>query len=103
MYCACRGGSPRAGGAYVTPRRGIVAYRAILLDGQVWTVRAVALPPRTAELVSRNPNAVTTWLSIVSDLEKRRIAPIPAGWEQWTDEQLMEAIRRAEVMVARSG
>lgn len=79
-----------------------MSYRALLLDGQVWTVRAVSLPPRTAELVSRNPNAVTNWLSIVSDLEKRRIAPIPADWEKWTEDQLAQAIRNADVMVARS-
>ena len=79
-----------------------MSYRALWLDGQVWTVRAVALPPRTAELVSRNPNAVTNWLSIASDFEKRRIAPIPAGWEEWTDEQLAAAIQGAEVMVERS-
>jgi hypothetical protein len=77
-----------------------VSHRAILVDGQVWTIREVALPPAAAELAARKGSA-TNWLSLTSYVEKRRVAPIPAGWTEWSDEQLTAAVREAEVMAAR--
>jgi hypothetical protein len=79
-----------------------VGNRAILADGQVWTVREVALPPAASELAARKGNP-TSWLSLISYVEKRRIAPIPAGWEAWPEEQLAAAVEGAEVMAARIG
>jgi hypothetical protein len=74
--------------------------RAILADGQVWTVREVALTPAAADLAARKGNP-TNWLSLISYVEKRRIAPIPADWQTWPDERLASAVQSAEVMAVR--
>jgi hypothetical protein len=83
-----------------TPSVTDVTHRAILVDGQVWTIRPVALPPAAAELAARKGNA-TSWLSLISYVEKRRIAPVPPDWETWPEDQLAAAVRTAEVTVAR--
>lgn len=36
------------------------------------------------------------WLAIRSDTERRRIAPIPPGWDQLDDAALIALVRRAE-------
>lgn len=77
-----------------------MTHRAILVDGQVWTIRPVTLPPAAAELAARK-GGPSCWLSLISYVEKRRIAPIPEGWESWSEERLTEAVRGAEVTVAR--
>lgn len=77
-----------------------MSHRAILVDGQVWTVREVALTPAAAELAARK-GSPTSWLSLTSYVEKRRIAPIPADWQSWPDDRLADAVRTAEVMAAR--
>ena len=60
-----------------------MANRAVVADGQVWTVREIALTPAAAELAAKKGNP-TNWLSFVSYVEKRRIVPIPAGWQDWS-------------------
>jgi hypothetical protein len=80
----------------------MASHRAILVDDQVWTVREVTLPSAAAALAERK-GAATNWLSLTSYVEKRRIAPIPPGWQEWSDDELAEAVQRAEVMVARLG
>lgn len=35
------------------------------------------------------------WLRLESSVDRRFIAPIPPGWERWTDRELLAAIRRA--------
>jgi len=77
-----------------------VSHRAILVAGQVWTVREVALTPAAAELAARK-GSPTNWLSLTSYVEKRRIAPIPPDWQSWTDERLAAEVATAEVMASR--
>jgi hypothetical protein len=71
-------------------------------EGQVWTVREVSLPPAAADLAARKGNP-TNWLSLISYVEKRRIAPIPDGWAEWPDDQLAAAVESAEVLASRMG
>jgi hypothetical protein len=77
-----------------------MTHRAILVDGQVWTVREVSLTPAAAELSARRGHP-GSWLSLTSYVEKRRIAPIPPGWDAWSEEELADAVRTAEVMASR--
>jgi hypothetical protein len=35
------------------------------------------------------------WLCCAAVDEQRYISPVPAGWESWNDEQLLEAIAHA--------
>lgn len=78
-----------------------MAHRAVFLDGEVWTIRLVELPPKTAEMVARTTGAPTRWLSVLTDTEKRRIVPVPPDWESWSDDRFADAIRTAEVMASR--
>lgn len=38
------------------------------------------------------------WLIFKSPLERRRLGPIPPGWETWPDEQLRALLRDAETL-----
>lgn len=38
----------------------------------------------------------TSWLCLESGSERRFIAPVPAGWRQWTDAALLHAIAVAK-------
>lgn len=52
---------------------------------------------RTRSVRSRLPGAMKGgWLAMKSGSERRRIAPIPAGWYQLSDAELVALIRRAD-------
>jgi hypothetical protein len=62
------------------------------VDGSDWTV----LPIREGwrwdpEIELRRRD----WLCCVTTGDRRYISPVPAGWEQWTDAELANAIRHA--------
>jgi hypothetical protein len=40
------------------------------------------------------------WLCFQSAEEKRRVAPVPEGWEGWPDERLAELVEQARVVAA---
>ncbi|HXT17608.1 MAG TPA: hypothetical protein VN706_18345 [Gemmatimonadaceae bacterium] len=42
------------------------------------------------------------WLSFDSGAETRRVAPIPAGWQELIDEQLLELLKHAEPAMRRA-
>lgn len=61
-------------------------------DGTDWTV----LPIREGwrwdpEIEMRRRD----WLCCITRTDRRYISPIPAGWEQWTDAELANAVRHA--------
>ncbi len=68
------------------------AKRIVEVDGQEWEVFAVIegvgwdveLPVRRAH-----------WLSLVSEIERRFITPLPSDWTSWTDERLCAEVMRA--------
>lgn len=49
-----------------------------------------------AARIKVSPEMRGGWLAIRSENERRRIAPIPEGWEQLTDEQLVSMVESAE-------
>lgn len=70
--------------------------RTIVHDGTEWTVWDVVPSLETRLPLSERTEA--GWLCFQSAAEKRRIAPAPAGWEEWSDETLAERLRQAAVV-----
>lgn len=65
---------------------------------RLWTVVAVT-PEHLHDLglpdEDLSPDLARGWLSFESGLERRRLAPIPSGWESLDDGELVELCRRA--------
>jgi hypothetical protein len=95
-----------------------MAYRELTArDGVVWklwevhptimdrrvakeTVPSISTAERRkiATLRYRLPGPMSAgWLAMLGGTERRRIAPIPEGWERMTDEELLELMSRASV------
>lgn len=73
-----------------------MAARTFRENGVQWTVWDV-LPtlPTPVPLDARLSNG---WLTFKSATEKRRLVPIPEGWTEWSDEQLIRLLRTAQVV-----
>jgi hypothetical protein len=56
-------------------------------EGQVWHVWET-YPRQTSELRQVAPEFAGGWLAFESAKEKRRLAPIPEGWETMSDAEL---------------
>jgi hypothetical protein len=41
------------------------------------------------------------WLAFETAGERRRLVPVPEGWAEWTDEQLLDLIERALLLPPR--
>ena len=66
-------------------------------DGAVWSVRAVQPVGVGTGNHSRLPDAFRSgWLSFECDGRKRRLSPIPEGWDQLGDAELGELCGEAE-------
>lgn len=69
-----------------------MAYREFTDEGgRPW--RAWDTYPQKRELVS--PGMEGGWLSFEGEDEKRRLAPVPPGWEEGTDAELRLLLRTA--------
>jgi hypothetical protein len=56
---------------------------------QAWDVVPDRHPEWPAHARRHLPQEMASgWICFESDSEKRRMRPIPAGWELWTDEEL---------------
>ena len=64
----------------------------------VWDVFDVYPPTDPAVLGHLAPSFQHGWLCFESVGEKRRLGPIPWGWESLSDRQLEEVLRRAEIV-----
>lgn len=51
---------------------------------EVWDVR----PTGAAEIVQVRNQFADGWLAFQSERGRRRLAPIPEGWESWPDSRL---------------
>lgn len=69
-------------------------YRELEDDGGTWMV--FSTQPRAGANV--RPQYAGGWLSFQRGTERRRLAPIPAGWEHAGDDQLGLWLARAEVV-----
>jgi hypothetical protein len=69
--------------------------------GTSWDVFEVY--PTEERTVSRVPAAFRGgWLCFQSDLERRRLAPIPLGWRQWDVDRLTAALLTTHGMPRRT-
>lgn len=73
-----------------------MAMREIDVDGLLWTVWEVHPTLEVSDGgAALSEGLAGGWLSIRFGHRKRRIAPVPEGWEGWSDEALAEAVRGA--------
>ena len=64
-----------------------MAHRVFFLEGRRWEVWEVRLGER-GERRAVSPGLEGGWLTFESSAEKRRLAPIPDGWEELPTETL---------------
>jgi hypothetical protein len=71
-------------------------------DGASWNVWNV-IPTLThhQRKVSLSSAMTEGWLCFESEGVKRRIVPAPAGWEEWSDEEMESALARAQQVERR--
>ncbi len=72
-------------------------------ENREWEVRAIrpAHTERRARLVSAD--LANGWLLFTLGLERRRLAPLPPGWHQATDTQLLRWCVEADPVVRPPG
>ncbi len=58
---------------------------------QVWDVR----PGTTNESIQLRTEFADGWLAFESERGRKRLVPIPDGWEEWPDQQLSDACAEA--------
>ena len=80
-----------------------MAMRELVHQGVSWTIWD-GRPTSVARLRLTGATAVLEagWLCFESRGEKRRIVPIPDGWEEWSDDALGTCLESAEVHTRRS-
>lgn len=66
-------------------------------QGRQWLVWAVYPSVSTSRLTPSgvHPDFVTGWLAFETANAKRRLAPIPAGWEHASESELLDLLGRA--------
>jgi hypothetical protein len=82
--------------------------RSLLVDGVHWDVYDVVAPmeprrpltPLVAAMTGQQ-TIMEAWLCFESASEKRRLRPIPEGWEEETNEGLAELLAAATVVPKR--
>lgn len=71
-------------------------------DGTLWNVwDVVPTLVHNERKVSLSTGMTSGWLCFESGGVKRRIVPAPAGWEEWSDEELDSALATANVVERR--
>lgn len=84
-----------------TGMESIMTHRIFLdTEGMEWTVWDVH--PTAREGMPRVTERLRTgWLALQNlDSGRRRVAPIPHGWQEWTDAQLCEMLGNSELRPA---
>jgi hypothetical protein len=71
---------------------GRLMLREFVHDGVTWTVWATYPSGGAVAVVA---GFEVGWITFESDIGKRRLSPIPPGWEEFTEEQLWECFHRA--------
>jgi hypothetical protein len=71
------------------------------LLGMVWKVWVVAPPP--AKRVGLPEPLREGWLAFQSEAERRRIGPVPDGWESLTEDALLTLLADSEPFAAKAG
>ena len=69
-----------------------MAYRELVDDGEVWVV--FSTQPGSGANV--RPQYANGWLSFQRGADRRRLSPIPSGWEHAGDDQLLAWLQGAQ-------
>lgn len=65
-------------------------------DGTVWNVwNVVPTLARNERRLSLSVGMTEGWLCFDSGVAKRRIVPVPQGWEEWSERELESALSSA--------
>ena len=81
-----------------------MALRTLVVDGSEWTAWDVyPAAPSRLRLTGSAAQMEQGWLCFECTAEKRRVAPIPAGWEEWGDDELEACLRGASRVDRRPG
>lgn len=75
--------------------------RTLVVDGATWTVWDT-YPASAARLGMHDTELAAGWLTFECAREKRRIVPVPGGWDTWHDDQLRAALRDAAPVSRKS-
>lgn len=79
-----------------------MALRTLVVDGIEWTAwDVVPAAPSRLRLTGSSAAMQQGWLCFESSGEKRRVAPVPAGWAGWSDEELAGCLREAARVAPR--
>jgi hypothetical protein len=71
-------------------------------DGSVWNVwNVVPTLARNEQKLALGIGMAGGWLCFESGEAKRRLIPVPAGWEAWSDDELDGALGGAEPVERR--
>ena len=71
-------------------------------DGTVWNVWNVVPTTTRHPSLTLGEALVEGWLCFECPTEKRRVFPIPAGWEEWPPEELERCLAAAPPVPARA-
>lgn len=69
-------------------------------EWRIWDVRPTAAR-RLGRVNATAAGMEEGWLCFESETEKRRAAPIPQGWDGWTEAELRACLEAAEPVVRR--
>jgi len=65
-------------------------------DGTIWNVwNVVPTLGRNERRLSLGVGMIEGWLCFDSGVSKRRIVPVPQGWEEWSEGELEAALSSA--------
>ena len=70
-------------------------------NGASWRVWVVDPQITQAKLKDRRKTPVNGWLVFESGMERRRLSPIPTGWDSIDIDALAELCQKAQVVPAR--
>lgn len=71
-------------------------------DGTVWNVwNVVPTLGRTDHRLAFAAGMAEGWLCFESSAGKRRLVPVPDGWDAWSDDQLRSSLQAAEPVPPR--
>jgi len=79
-----------------------MAIREITVEGVPWMVWQVTPSSSSRLALTGAAEAfLEGWLVFECEVEKRRLAPVPAGWAEWTDAELLRSLAAAPVVPRR--
>jgi hypothetical protein len=68
---------------------------------QVWDVWEVKTTPATARRIHVQPDLEAGWLAFQCGEQRRRLAPLPVGWDEMSDRALLGLMDQASEIKPR--